>query len=224
MPLALCPSRERAHPAAGRLSLPWPYPGPVDLDSLQRLDRLRVQQKITPFVNRYVVSAPGGATVAFVEQKRFAFREQVTFYTDESRRHRLFGFKARSFVDIGTTYDVTGADGTVLGRFRKDFTRSLLRSTWHLEPAAGDARPAVGRERSLAIAVLRRAWDFIPFAEVVPFVVPYHFDFTAEGRRVMSVERRLGLRDRYDVKIHDPALDRRLAIAQAVALDALQSR
>lgn len=199
----------------------------MDLDALQRLDRLRVQQKITPFVNRYVVSAPGGATVAFVEQKRFAFREQVTFYTDESRRRRLFAFKARSFVDIGTTYDVTGGDGSSLGRFRKDFTRSLLRSTWHLEPvahAAGDARPAVGRERSLVVAVLRRAWDFVPFAEVVPFVVPYHFDFTAGGRRVMSVERRWGLRDRYDVKIYDPALDRRLAIAQVVALDALQSR
>jgi uncharacterized protein YxjI len=194
----------------------------VDLDDLQRQDRLQVRQKITAFVNRYAVSLPSGETIAFVEQKRFAFREQVTFYTDESRRRPLFGFKARSIIDVGTTYDVTGADGTMLGRFRKDFARSLLRSTWHLEPATGP--PAVGRERSLVIAVLRRVWDLIPFTDIVPFAVPYHFDFASDGRRVMAVEKRWGLRDRYDVIISAPTLDRRLAIAQAVALDALQSR
>ena len=186
-----------------------------------------MRQKLTAFVNRYLVSLPSGETVAFVEQKRFAFREQVTFYSDESRRERLFGFKARSIIDLGTTYDVTSADGTLLGRFRKDFARSLLRSTWHLEPAVGgpgDGWAAVGRERSVVIAVLRRAWDFLPFTDVIPFAVPYHFDFTADGRRVMSVEKRWGLRDRYDVTIEEPTLDRRLAIAQAVALDALQSR
>ena len=87
-----------------------------------------MRQKLTAFVNRYLVSLPSGETVAFVEQKRFAFREQVTFYSDESRREPLFGFKARSIIDLGTTYDVTSADGTLLGRFRKDFARSLLRS------------------------------------------------------------------------------------------------
>ena len=54
---------------------------------------------------------------------------------------------------------------------------------------------------------------------------PYHFDFTtADGRSVMSVERRMGLRDAYRVTIADPLLDRRLAAAMAVALDALQDR
>ncbi|MFH9727680.1 hypothetical protein ACH4M4_32635 [Streptomyces sp. NPDC017254] len=54
--------------------------------------------------------------------------------------------------------------------------------------------------------------------------MPYHFDFTASGRTVMTVDKLFGLRDRYVVDIADPELDRRLAIAQAVALDALQSR
>jgi hypothetical protein len=34
----------------------------------------------------------------------------------------------------------------------------------------------------------------------------------------------LSIRDAYRVTLHDPALDRRLAVAMAVALDALQSR
>jgi len=38
------------------------------------------------------------------------------------------------------------------------------------------------------------------------------------------VDKKFGLRDRYVLDLASPDLDRRLAIAQAVALDALQSR
>jgi uncharacterized protein YxjI len=38
------------------------------------------------------------------------------------------------------------------------------------------------------------------------------------------VDKKFGLRDRYVIEIKDPRLDRRLVIAQAVALDALQHR
>ncbi|MFD7236854.1 hypothetical protein ACFWAT_16320 [Streptomyces syringium] len=40
----------------------------------------------------------------------------------------------------------------------------------------------------------------------------------------MSVERKVGFKDRYAVRIQDADLDRRLALSMAVALDALQSR
>jgi hypothetical protein len=61
-----------------------------------------------------------------------AFKEQVTFYADESRTAPLFGFKARQRLDIGAMHDVTDAAGSQIGWFRKDFTASLLRSTWHM--------------------------------------------------------------------------------------------
>jgi hypothetical protein len=40
----------------------------------------------------------------------------------------------------------------------------------------------------------------------------------------MSANRKLGLRDQYTVVINEPGLDRRVAAAMAVALDALQAR
>jgi uncharacterized protein YxjI len=40
----------------------------------------------------------------------------------------------------------------------------------------------------------------------------------------MQVDKTATIRDRYRVEVNVPALDRRLAIAMAVALDALQSR
>ena len=195
----------------------------MDLDALQAQQALLVRQKITAFVNRYVVSVPTdsgaeGEQVAFVEQKRLAFREEVTFFTDETKTTPLFRFKARQVLDVGATYDVTAADGTPIGLFRKDFKKSLLRSTWHLEQ--GDL-VAIGHERSQVIAVLRRVWDLF---EDLPFMFKYHFDFTAGDQPVMSVDKTALIRDHYRLDIKVPNLDRRLAIAMAVALDALQSR
>ena len=54
--------------------------------------------------------------------------------------------------------------------------------------------------------------------------LPYHFDFTCNGQPTFSVVRKWGLRDRYVVDVQDPRFDRRLVIAMAVALDALQGR
>jgi uncharacterized protein YxjI len=135
-----------------------------------------------------------------------------------SKATPLFRFKARQVLDVGATYDVTAADGTAIGLFRKDFKKSLLRSTWHVEQGN---LVATGQERSQVIAILRRVWDLF---ENVPFLFKYHFDFASDDRPVMSVDKTAIIRDRYRREIQEPVLDRRLAIAMAVALDALQSR
>jgi uncharacterized protein YxjI len=189
----------------------------VDDAQLATQTRLWVAQKFTLMVNRYTVSValPDGSVgeeICFVEQKRMAFKEEVTFHRNGVP---FFRFKARRVMDLAATYDVTTIDGAPIGLFRKDFGKSLLRSTWHLEQPA--ALQATGQERSLPVAILRRVQDTIP--------LPVHFDFTAtDGHPVMSLSRKMALRDKYLLEVHDPALDRRLAIAMAVALDALQSR
>ena len=54
--------------------------------------------------------------------------------------------------------------------------------------------------------------------------LPYHFDFAADATPGFSVEKQWGIRDTYVVRVDNPHLDRRLVIAMAVALDALQAR
>ncbi len=199
----------------------------MDTEQLQRLDTLHMRQRVTLMVNRYEIRADDGRggegeLVAFAEQRRAKLKEQVTLFADRDKHHVLAAFKARAMIDLGSGYDVTDGHGSPIGAFRKDFGRSLLRSTWHLEQPGG---PAIrGHERSKPVAIIRRLWEFVPFLENIPFVVPYHFDFTAGGTNVLSVRKKIALRDRYVVTIADPSLDRRLVMAQAVALDALQSR
>jgi hypothetical protein len=187
-----------------------------------------VRQKITVMVNRYQIveahpDGSEGSLLAFAEQKRWAFKEHVTFYADETKSHPVFSFKARHGLDVRAGHDVFDAHGQPLGYFRKEFGASLLRSTWQLLAPGLEAR---GQERRLGIAILRRVWDFIPYlGDIwVPFV--FHFDFldTASGQLVMSSERQKTIRDRYRVTVPDPRLDFRVAASMAVALDALQSR
>jgi hypothetical protein len=187
-----------------------------------------VSQRITVMVNRYEILAanPDGSAghlLAFAEQKRMKLREEVQFFTDESRTRRVFSFQARQRLDVHAEHDVFDENGAPLGYFSKNFGASLLRSTWHLAAPGIDA---VGQERRPFIAILRRVWDFIPFLGDIwiPFV--FHFDFVdrTTGQVVLVVERQKAIRDRYTVTVPDARLDFRVAAAMAVALDALQSR
>jgi uncharacterized protein YxjI len=195
-------------------------------------ERYTLRQKLTLMVNRYEirpVDAAGveGPVLAVAQQKRMAFKEQVTFYADEARTQPVFSFKARQRLDLGATYDVLDANGSPIGWFRKDFGKSLLRSSWHL--GTPDGLEAFGTERNQNIAILRRVWDLLPIVGDIPVPFLFHFDFTAkDGTVVLSSERRRSIRDRYEIGLPVTAngwqLDWRVGLAMAVALDALQSR
>ncbi len=178
-----------------------------------------VKQKFAMTTNRYELRGADpdgseGALLGVAQQKRMAFKEEVTFYTDESKTRAVFSFKARQRFDLNAGYDVFDEAGQQLGFFRKDFGKSLLRSTFHLE---GPGYQGVGQERSQAVALVRRFLD-IPF-------LPIHFDFTTpQGGVILQVERQSSVRDRYTVTVGDPHLDFRVAAAVAVGLDALMQR
>jgi uncharacterized protein YxjI len=185
----------------------------------QHLDRFFIKQRITMMVNRYEIREANpdgseGRVIAVAQQKRLAFKEQVTFYADEARSQAVFSFKARQALDLAAVYDVMDGAGQQLGWFQKDFGASLLRSSFHL---GGPGIQAYGQERNQIVAIIRRFVD-LPLA--------FHFDFTDKrsGDVVMSSERQFSLRDRYTVTVPDPRLDFRLAAAMAVGLDVLLQR
>jgi uncharacterized protein YxjI len=194
-------------------------------------DRFRVDQLVRPMANLYRVTplaageTPAGPPVAYVRQRKLAIKEDIRFYADEEEKQEVFRLKARSVLDIGSSrYDIFAGDEKI-GFLWHKFKESLLRTTWHL--GAGDeTEVAIARERSQVGALLRRAIDFVP--DVGGFVpIPYNFDFLIEGRTVGTMNRKFKLRDQYVVDLSgdtERRIDRRVAIALAIALDALQNR
>jgi uncharacterized protein YxjI len=200
----------------------------VEFDS----DRYLVDQLVRPIANLYRVTplaageVPAGPPVAYVRQRKVAIKEDIRFYADEGETRELFRIKARSFLDVGgSRYDVFAGEDRI-GFLWHKFKESLLRTTWHLG-GADEQEVAIARERSQVGAILRRAVDFVPdFGGLIP--IPYNFDFLIDGRVVGSMNRKFKLRDQYVLDLAgdavDRTIDRRVAIALAIALDALQNR
>jgi len=193
-------------------------------------DAFFIDQLVRPVANLYRISTLGtdgksaGEPLAFVRQKKLAIKEDIRFYADEDEREELFRLKARKMMELAGRYDVLAPSGESHGVIQKVFGASLLRSTWRiLDPEETE----IGRayERSVPVALLRRAIDVVPYGELVPIV--FHFTIEADGRQVGDLRRPMGLRDRYILDLRSDVgrrIDRRVAVALGVALDALQSR
>ena len=133
-------------------------------------DLFLLRQRWAPVINRYEFTLPtldGGSEqpVCFVEQKRFKFKEDIRFFSDDTK-----------------------------------------------------------------VALVRRLVGFIPFiggfADWLP--IPYHFIFE-RGERVLATNTRRAWKipDTYTIDLSgdsERTLDRRLVLATAVGMDALQAR
>lgn len=197
-------------------------------------DSFLLKQKWTLVVNRYRFSLPDsdgnpGPVFLFVEQKRFKFKEDIRFYTDEARTTEVMRIQARQRFDPRARYDITDANGQKIGEIQKVFGESLLRSTYKLFDVQGN-EVAKSTEKSLVVALFRRLVGFVPYvgdlSDWLP--IPYHFLFL-RGDDVLGTNSRSAWKfnDTYKIDLSgDPqrTLDRRLVLAAVVGQDALQAR
>ena len=210
------------------LTLKMPLANAVVVIDPNQHDHFVLRQRIRLVINQYeFFLSENDKPFCFVEQARFKFKEDIRFYTDDTKAVELMRIKARQRFDPWATYDVTAADGTKIGEIQKAFGRSLIRSTYLIHAPNGTVTAS---ERNMGVALFRRLVGFVPFigdfADWLP--IPYHFTFERDGRELGVHKRRIGkFRDIYDIDMSADAgrtLDRRLVLAAAVGMDALQAR
>lgn len=199
--------------------------------------RFIIEQKITAFANKYSVFAANpdgskGQLLAFVQQKRLAFKERVDFYSDASKSQPIFSLRAEKVMDVHGRYLVEDTDGKLVGSFRKKFGSSLFNSTWNILDDSGEPAIVV-RENSMLLAIFRRFIGLVPIigavGEIVALLLRYHFVFkrSDNGEAIGKYQKTTLIRDHYQLSMTDEAYesqDWRVLAAMAVALDALQSR
>ena len=209
-----------------------PAPDAV-LTAIATSDRFIVQQALRPVANEYRISVPApgsdeeGEPLLFVKQKRMKIKEDIRFRLGDGDGPHLFRIASKTVFEFRGRHEVLDDADQVIGTIEKDFARSLLRSHWRLRDADG-TELFEAHEASWIIALLRRLGDdLIPGAAVVVRFLPFNFTLRRDGEEVARYRRVLGkLRDRYVLELDDglAGVDRRLVLAFAVALDALQDR
>jgi uncharacterized protein YxjI len=202
------------------------------LAALAESDRFLVQQVFRPIGNEYRISIPSpgqseeGTPLLFVKQKKLAIKEDIRFRLTPDGESHLFMIKAKTVFEFRGRHEVLDDQGTVIGQLEKDFTRSLLRSHWHVRDASG-TELFEAYEASLPIALIRRFAGAISDWLSALTWLPFNFVFMRDGQELGTYRRVLGkLRDRYVLELGGGLqdADRRLVLAFAVALDALQDR
>lgn len=202
------------------------------LNELESADRLLIQQVFKPIANEYRISVPTpgsseeGRPLLYVKQKKMKIKEDIRFRLSPDDDAHLFMIKSKSVFEFRGRHEVLDAEGQVIGMLEKDFTRSLLRSHWHVRDTAGNDL-LEAHEASWIVALVRRIADIgVDWLSLLAWL-PFNFVLRRGDQQVGSYKRLLGkFRDRYLLELGPEVgdVDRRLIVAFAVGLDALQDR
>jgi hypothetical protein len=116
----------------------------VTIETLQAQAQLIVRQRIRLTVNQYEVHAVNpdgneGGLLAFAQQKRLAFKEQVTMYADDTRTRPVLGFKAH--LEQPGLGEMVGRETNAAVAVLRRFFESLSWLPYHFEFLI-DERPA----------------------------------------------------------------------------------
>jgi len=182
----------------------------------------------TYLVRRKVLKIFGGAfhiydpmnNLAFYsDMKAFKLKEDIRIYTDESKTTEVLVIKARQILDISATYDVTDpTTGEKVGALRRKGIKSVLRDEWVFQDLT-DQEIGFIKEDSLFLALLRRFFSNL---------IPQKYYGEINGRPVCTFKQNFNpfvLKITLDFSPDTGGvLDRRLGIAAAVLLCAIERR
>jgi uncharacterized protein YxjI len=202
------------------------------LATIQAADRFLVQQVFKPIANEYRISIPPpgsteeGEPLLYVKQKRMKIKEDIRFRLSPDDARHLFMIKSKTVFEFRGRHEVLDDMDQPIGLLEKAFGKSLLRSHWYVRDTSGE-QLLEAHESSWILALVRRFADLGPDWLSLLSWIPFNFVLKRNGEPVGTYKRVLGkLRDRYVMELDTGAegLDRRLLLAFAVALDALQDR
>jgi uncharacterized protein YxjI len=184
------------------------------------LDQYHARRKVlAAFTPKFHVYDPAGQLVAYVEQKAFKLKEDITVFADEEKQRPLLTIRARAILDISATYDVADArTGEKVGALRRKGLKSILRDEWTLLDA-GDQEMGTIQEDSALMATLRR---------FLSNLIPQSFNVSVQGQPAGVIKQHFNpfvLKHTVDLT-HDRGrrFDRRLALAAVVLLLAIEGR
>ena len=73
-----------------------------------------------------------GAVVAYVKQKAFRLKEDISVFGDEAQTHLLYTIRADRVIDFSARYHFADANGASLGSIKRQGMRSLWKANYEI--------------------------------------------------------------------------------------------
>lgn len=89
---------------------------------------LRLSFKLLAFAPQFYVHDANGASLAYVKQKLFKFKEAVTVFADDRQTEVRYQIQADRVIDFSAQYNFTDAQGATLGCVKQRGLRSLWKA------------------------------------------------------------------------------------------------
>ena len=185
-------------------------------------DHYRLRRQLFTLLHTNLhIYAPDGSLVLYSRMKGLRLREDVRLYSDESMSRELLAISTRNVIDFAAAYEVRDSlTGEHIGNLKRKGLKSMLRDEWTVA-GPDDAPLAVIREDSTAKAMVRR------FIDIAAIVMPQRYHAEVDGTTAVTFHQNFNpFVQKLSVEFTDPdvRLDRRLALAAAVLLLAIEGR
>lgn len=162
---------------------------------------------------------PQGNVAFYSKQKAFKLKEDIRVYTSEDMLTEVLTIKAKNIIDFSAAYDIFDpTTQTKVGVLKRKGMKSILKDEWIIMDA-NENQIGLIQEDSMMLALVRR---------FLTNLVPQSFDGAINGQRVCHFKQNFNpfvTKITLDFSMDmDSLLDRRLGIAAAVLLCAIEGK
>ncbi|MBI2844051.1 MAG: hypothetical protein HYX78_11685 [Armatimonadetes bacterium] len=177
------------------------------------------KQFLKLFGGSFRVYDPTGQIAVFANMKAFKLREDIGLYSDETKSTELLRIKARQIIDFSAAYDVfDSSSNDKIGSLKRRGLKSMLKDEWIIMDN-WDKDIGVIQEDSWLLALVRR---------FVTNLVPQTYNGYIGTRPVFRFKQHFNpFVQKMDLDFSLDSgneLDRKLGIAAAVLLSAIEGR
>ena len=123
---------------------------------------LEMSFKIVAINPQVRVTDASGQLVAYVKQKAFKLREDVTIFADEEQSRPLYRIIANRILDFNANYTIATPEGQPIGSVYRPGARSIWKAEYTISDVAGN-QIAVIREENAWVKVIDALAGELPF-------------------------------------------------------------
>lgn len=180
----------------------------------------QVRRKIFTFFGaKFHVYNPNKEVVLFSKLKAFKLKEDVRLYESGDMTKELINIHARKIIDISSSYDVCDSQtGEKIGVLKRKGVKSMFKDEWLISDK-NDIEIGIIQEDNVGLALVRR---------FLFNLIPQNFNVIINGTLVCTFKQNFNpfvLKLNLDFSLdRDEVLDKRLGIAAAIMLCAIDGR